>query len=212
VRGFHQVHLFAGIGGMPLGLRWAGVADDFAIWTGGFPCQDISGAGKRTGILGERSGLWGEFHRLIRLVRPRYVLLENVADIVYRGIDRVLGDLAESGYDVEWDCLPAASVGAPHIRDRAWLVAYPNGHGCTPSAGVPPRSQRRGMVGQPLLRYPPPLPAPHWRTDQPGVCRVADGLSVGLDRLRGHALGNAVAPQVVQYIAERILTAERNSA
>jgi DNA (cytosine-5)-methyltransferase 1 len=92
---------------------------------GGFPCQDISNAGRRAGINGERSGLWSEFHHIIRVLRPHWVLLENVAAILGRGAGRVLGDLAEIGYDAEWDCIPAAAVGAPHLRDRWFAVAYP---------------------------------------------------------------------------------------
>ncbi len=92
---------------------------------GGFPCQDISSAGKRAGITGERSGLWSEFYRLICELRPRYVLVENVEALVHRGLDRVLGDLATSGYDAEWTIISAASVGAPHLRERIFIVAYP---------------------------------------------------------------------------------------
>ena len=92
---------------------------------GGFPCQDISVAGKGAGLAGERSGLWSEYARIIGEVRPRYVIVENVAALLGRGIERVLGDLAALGYDAEWDCIPASAVGAPHRRDRVWLVAYP---------------------------------------------------------------------------------------
>ena len=91
---------------------------------GGFPCQDISGAGRKAGIDGERSGLWAEFARLIDELRPDIVLVENVADLLIRGIDRVLGDLAALGYAAEWHCIPACAVGAPHERDRVWIVAY----------------------------------------------------------------------------------------
>src|SRR5690606_35077008 len=82
-------------------------------------------AGKGAGIEGSRSGLWQEYARLIRELRPRYVIVENVAALRSRGLDRVLGDLAACGYDAEWDCIPASAVGAPHRRDRLWLVAYP---------------------------------------------------------------------------------------
>jgi DNA (cytosine-5)-methyltransferase 1 len=112
-------------------LRWGDVRTATAatlgpvdLICGGFPCQDISNAGGRAGIDGERSGLWSEFHRLIRELRPRYVLVENVAALLVRGLDRVLGDLAASGFDAEWDCIPAAAVGAPHRRDRLFVVAY----------------------------------------------------------------------------------------
>lgn len=93
---------------------------------GGFPCQDISVAGKGAGIEGERSGLWGEYSRLIGELRPRYAIVENVAALLGRGMGIVLADLASLGYDAEWHCIPASAVGAPHRRDRVWLVAYPN--------------------------------------------------------------------------------------
>ena len=89
---------------------------------GGFPCQDISVAGKGAGLAGERSGLWVEFARVIGEVRPRYVIVENVAALLGRGHGEVLGDLAALGYDAEWHCIPAAAVGAPHRRDRVWII------------------------------------------------------------------------------------------
>jgi DNA (cytosine-5)-methyltransferase 1 len=92
---------------------------------GGFPCQDISMAGKGAGIEGNRSGLWSEYARLIGELRPRCAIVENVAALLGRGLERVLGDLAALGYDAEWHCIPASAVGAPHRRDRIWIVAYP---------------------------------------------------------------------------------------
>lgn len=98
------------------------------VLCGGFPCQDVSAAGRRAGIVvGTRSGLWFEYSRIIRELRPRYVVVENVAALLTLGLDAVLGELAESGYDAEWDCIPASSVGAPHQRDRIFVVAYPAG-------------------------------------------------------------------------------------
>ncbi len=94
--------------------------------SGGFPCQDISVAGRGVGIKGERSGLWKEMLRIIREIRPRYVLVENVTALLGRGIGVVLGDLSEIRYDCEWDCISASAVGAPHQRDRVWMVAYAN--------------------------------------------------------------------------------------
>jgi DNA (cytosine-5)-methyltransferase 1 len=95
---------------------------------GGFPCQDLSVAGSRKGLAGERSGLWHEYARIIRLLRPRFVFVENVPAlrtlVSDDGLGRVLGDLAESGYDTEWDCVPAAAVGAPHVRDRIFILAW----------------------------------------------------------------------------------------
>jgi len=99
------------------------------IVCGGFPCQDISQAGKGAGLAGSRSGLFYELLRVVRLVGPRYIVLENVAAITYRGMDNVLGALAEAGYDAEWACIPAAAVGACHQRDRWWCVAYASGLG-----------------------------------------------------------------------------------
>jgi len=96
------------------------------IICGGFPCQDISLAGKGAGLAGERSGLWFQFHRLIKEIRPRYAIIENVAALRSRGLDEVLRSLAEIGYDAEWHCIPASAIGAPHRRDRVWIVAYSN--------------------------------------------------------------------------------------
>jgi DNA (cytosine-5)-methyltransferase 1 len=104
----------------------AGSVPGVDVLCGGFPCQDISLAGKGAGLDGARSGLWFEYARIIRELRPRYVIVENVPALRSRGLDRVLGDLAACGFDAEWDCIPASAVGAPHQRDRIWLVAYPN--------------------------------------------------------------------------------------
>ena len=100
---------------------------EFDIITGGFPCQDISVAGLQKGITKEtRSGLFYELIRVIRMVRPKYVVLENVAAILNRGLDIVFRELSEAGYDAEWSVIPASSVGACHKRSRWWLIAYPN--------------------------------------------------------------------------------------
>jgi DNA (cytosine-5)-methyltransferase 1 len=102
----------------------AGTVEPADVLCGGFPCQDISNAGKRAGIGGERSGLWDEYARIIGEIRPRYVIVENVAALLGRGIERVLGDLAALGFDAEWHCIPASAVGAPHRRDRVWIMAH----------------------------------------------------------------------------------------
>lgn len=93
------------------------------IVTGGFPCQDISAAGKGAGITGTRSGLWSEMHRIIREVQPRFAFMENSPMLTSRGLGRVLGDLAEIGYHAAWCVLGAADCGAPHRRDRIWILA-----------------------------------------------------------------------------------------
>ena len=94
------------------------------IITGGFPCQDISIAGKGAGITGARSGLWFEYWRLIRDLRPEFAIMENVGALTFRGLDSVLGSLAEIGYNAEWQDIRASDMGAPHKRERVWIVAY----------------------------------------------------------------------------------------
>ena len=106
-----------------------GIAVD--IITGGFPCQDISVAGKQAGIEGERSGLWSECARLLSELRPKYAIFENVTNLLTGDggawFQQVLWDISEVGYDAEWHCIPASAIGAPHRRDRVFIVAYPNG-------------------------------------------------------------------------------------
>ena len=101
---------------------------------GGFPCQDLSYAGKGEGIEGARSGLWKEYARIIGEVRPRYAIVENVSALLSRGLGVVLGDLAEIGYNAEWHCLSAGGIGAPHRRNRIWIICYPQ-HSDTDHAG-----------------------------------------------------------------------------
>ncbi len=103
------------------GKPWRGIVD---VISGGFPCQDISSAGKGAGIEGERSGLWSEMARIIGEVRPRYVFVENSPMLVSRGLTRVVSDLAKMGYDAQWARFSASNFGAPHIRDRIWIVGY----------------------------------------------------------------------------------------
>lgn len=114
-----------------------GIAVD--VICGGFPCQDISFAGKGAGLAGERSGLFYEVARLISELEPRYVILENVAALLSRGLADVLGTLASLGYDAEWHCIPASYVGAPHRRDRIWIMAY-----ARHSAGTRPKAVQCG--------------------------------------------------------------------
>ena len=102
-------------------LRADGIRVD--AMCGGFPCQDISVAGKGAGLDGERSGLWREYSRLVGELRPSVVFVENVGALRGRGLAAVLGDLAALGYDAQWHAVPAAAVGAPHLRDRVWIVA-----------------------------------------------------------------------------------------
>lgn len=104
-------------------LRADGISVD--VICGGFPCQDISLAGNGAGLAGERSGLWSEIARLVGELRPKFVIVENVAALLGRGLGDVLGDLASLRYDAEWHCIPASALGAAHRRDRIWILAYP---------------------------------------------------------------------------------------
>jgi DNA (cytosine-5)-methyltransferase 1 len=230
------------------------------ILAGGFPCQDISAAGAGAGIDGARSGLWSEYARLIRELRPRYVVVENVAALLGRGIGRVLGDLAACGYDAEWDCIPAAAVGAPHRRDRVWLVAYPQrtgleGLGTIAGESQEPKSWNGGPLADSAWDAEDGSASPSWSerervrpcgqrggaddqgwsvddtdggryglpegsllagwdgaldTDwwvvEPDVGRVANGVPNRVDRLA--SLGNALVPQIAEWIGRRIVSYE----
>jgi DNA (cytosine-5)-methyltransferase 1 len=239
--------------------------DPVDLVCGGFPCQDLSAAGRGAGIDGARSGLWSEFARIVRELRPRYVVVENVPALLTgkgkrweRGpIGRVLGDLAQARYDAEWACLSAREFGAPHLRKRVWIVAYPardaeagaeaqsrperqrTRAGCQRSraAGLADAAKRRGSrqpaaersrgpgglapdaqgsgreacgtdrvgEGQPTRR---PARAGWWAAE-PGVGRVADGVPHRVDRLA--ALGNALVPQIAEWIGRRISSTSRPS-
>ena len=109
------------------GRPWRGIVD---VVSGGFPCQDISSAGRGDGLDGERSGMWKHMARVVGEVRPRYVFVENSPMLTHRGGVRVIGDLAALGYDSRWIVMGAADVGAPHQRNRFWLVAHTKSNGC----------------------------------------------------------------------------------
>lgn len=106
------------------GKPWRGIVD---VVSGGFPCQDISVAGKGAGIAGARSGMWSEMARIVREVEPKFVYVENSPILTSRGLGVVLGDLAAMGFNAEWGVVSAADTGASHIRERIWIVAYSNG-------------------------------------------------------------------------------------
>ncbi len=126
------------------GKPWKGCVD---IVSGGFPCQDISAAGKGEGITGERSGLWKEFARVIDEIRPRFCFVENSPMLTSRGLGAVLGDLAEMGYDARWCVLGADDAGAPHRRKRIWILGYTSMHG-QPSTEERKSSDERSDNGQ----------------------------------------------------------------
>jgi len=188
------------------------------VVTGGFPCQDISTAGKRAGITAEsRSGLWSEIVRLVGELRPQYVIVENVSNLLNgpsekRGgwFGRVLGDLAEIGMCVEWNCIPASHVGANHGRDRVWILAYPQ---CVGRIGMAHGFKRQPTPfniesveqggANPLHLLPSVgelFSNPSWMPK-----RNDDGLSEGLGRIE--SAGNAVVPQIPELIGYAILNA-----
>ncbi len=160
---------------------------------GGFPCQDISVAGRGAGLAGERSGLWRDMARTIGMVKPRWIVVENVAALLSRGLEHVLGDLAALGYDAEWHCIPASAVGAPHRRDRIWIVAHAPCIVFDGGGGTGPGGWREFANGD-------------WWSIEPDVGRVAHGVPARVDRLR--ALGNAVVPQIPELIGRAIMEAD----
>ena len=183
---------------------------------GGFPCQDISEAGKRAGLDGDRSGLWFEYERIIRALRPRYVVVENVSDLLVRGFDRVLGGLAACGYDAEWQCLPSGAFGAVHSRDRVFVLAHNANGNDERAVGASSGQRKKAATNGSLLREGAErLPwrdttRPGWRgywANEPAVGRVANGVPNRVDRL--HGCGNAVVPQVAEWIGRRIVEANQ---
>lgn len=174
---------------------------DADVVAAGFPCQDLSNAGKRAGLAGDRSGLWREVMRAVRMVRPRFVLLENVAALLRRGVDKVLGDLAADGYDAEWDCIPASHVGAPHNRDRWFAVAYPERR----ERWQEPYLWPLGRMGREQQSVP-------WDRDWQSTLRefrgMDDGSAYRVDRV--DTIRNAVVPQIVTEIAKALATPTSN--
>jgi len=167
--------------------------------TAGFPCQDISFAGKGAGLSGDRSGLFWHILRTDGMVGFPKLLLENVAGLLKRGMGTVLGALAEVGYDAEWHCIPASAVGAPHRRDRIWIVAdaqrdqQPREKPCVGPFG------RMGRIEQSLAWDG------GWETTLSALRRMDDGLSRSVHRT--DTMRNAVVPQIPELIGHAILAA-----
>lgn len=230
--GYNQVHLFAGIGGFPYGLALAGFPQSIRVLTGGFPCQDISKAGKGAGLKGEKSGLWSEMYRLILEAidcdcRFDYILIENVSALTGRGLADILTDLAKAGYDAEWFCLRASDAGAPHARERIFLVVYTSGTGwrkrdlatiADHQGYIAGGSAENGIQGQlkPLMgrvldgisrwldmhRWPARRDKEQHAWEQPRV--IANKVAHRGARLE--ALGNAIVPQLVAEIGRAIIS------
>lgn len=175
------------------------------VISAGFPCQDISDVGRRAGIDGPKSGLWRECARIIGELRPAYVVLENVPALRARGLDRVLVDLWTLGYDAEWHIIAAADVGAPHLRERIWIVAYDQSLGRSTNGPVlrslPPRPIEKILHsatpvtvigGRQYLRIPENLLS-------------HDDVSEKLDRDAVRAYGNAIIPKIAEIIGHAVL-------
>lgn len=239
--------LFAGIGGLDLGLERAGMTcaaqveiDPFCrrvlakhwptvprfpdvrtftkdqingqidLIVGGFPCQDISAANHAgRGIDGSKSGLWAEFARLIRDFRPNFVFVENVANLCKRGLKRVLGDLAACGYDAEWDVLPACEFGADILRKRLFIIAQPKQ---MRRAWVLCNQSGIGVEPHPAWGPPDSLDTPDDRAKrieawlrQPAVLRSLDGIPSKLVECQLGGYGNAVVPQIAEWIGRAIM-------
>ena len=202
---------------------------------GGFPCQDVSLAGKRAGLEGKRSTLWSEFYRIICELRPRWVVIENVPGLlpINNGefFRKILRELAQSGYDAEWKVIPASAIGAPHRRERIWIVAHPCHDGLAQTEQVAentkkgigeiglwsgiercsnsiPNSNGKGLAKRKSIfgydgEKQSPLIRNDWWTSEPNVGRVADGVPFRVDRLK--QLGNAIVPQLAEWIGRRIM-------
>ena len=192
---------------------------------GGFPCQDISTAGKGAGLSGERSGLWKEMLRLIKEVKPVWVIAENVPALRSRGADEVLADLERAGYAAWPTVVGAVNVGASHRRERVWIVAHTDDDQYCRSSVDPPGTMQEGRVlqsrrtgdvshsdalrcntrrtGEPLLRSGLSGQTSGRFRPQSSVRRVADGVPARVDRLR--CLGNAVGPLIPELIGRAII-------
>jgi DNA (cytosine-5)-methyltransferase 1 len=180
-------------------LHADGIAID--VICGGFPCQDLSTSGSKLGLAGARSGLWFEYLRLVRELRPKFIIVENSPELLDRWMGDILGALASLGYDAEWHCIPASAVGAPHRRDRVWIVANATGVG-QPQSGRRVHSLRSTPNAYREANY---LVDAFQRGALPFVCGGHDGPTGSVDELT--ALGNAVVPQIVEQIGRAILAA-----
>lgn len=172
------------------GRPWRGHVD---VISGGFPCQDISPVGSRKGIDGPKSGLWVEMCRILREVQPRYVIVENSADLVVRGLGRVLGDMAQMGFNARWGVFSACSVGAPHVRRRVFIAADAYGFGLQAWPRCPGIGCREPKV--PNQQGWADAKPGRWWDAMPGIRVLDDGLAVPVAQLR--AVGNGQVPAVV---------------
>ena len=198
---------------------------------GGFPCQDISVAGRQAGLEGTRSGLFYEMVRIIRSVRPIYIVLENVSNIIAQRdtLNAVLSELHQSGYDGEWSIVSAADVGAPHLRRRwffiGWRRELANADGISGQwrgqRHQELHSHRRSTTNPPRPEAWPPKPGEMqlWQAlpvdNQPAICRGFNGVSTWLGNINRietlKALGNAIVPQCAELVGRRLLEIQRET-
>lgn len=179
------------------GKPWRGLVD---VVSGGFPCQDISSAGKGAGIDGVKSGMWYEMARIVGELRPEYVLVENSPMLIVRGLGQVLGDLSGMGYDCKWGVFSACALDAPHARERLFLLAHANGERL--QAGRPKGNERsgemaeRGQDKKHLHQAKVFTGRKVWpqRSPESSISGVADGVANRVDRLK--AIGNGQVPIV----------------
>ena len=179
-------------------IDWSTV-EPVDVICGGYPCQPFSLSGSRRGESDPRH-LWPYMRDAIRVLRPRYVVAENVPGHLSMGLDRVLGDLAALGFDAEWSTLSACSLGAPHRRSRLFILAHAaDGH---VSDHLPHRQRQadRDEPGRSRRRA-----WRNWWLSEPAVGRVADGVPSAMVREPLHALGNAVVPQVAELVGRRLM-------
>lgn len=169
------------------------------IISGGFPCQDISAAGKGAGIKGSRSGLWGHMHRIIGEVRPDYVIIENSPLLRKRGFEYVLHGLSEIGYDAQWQCLQGTFLGLQQRRERIYIIAYPEGK-------FGERESTKSVFREPYLPWELGGVYPGWGDrrglPEPRTFRSTNGIPDLMDRNK--CVGNAVQPLMAQYLFECI--------
>lgn len=184
------------------------------VITGGFPCQDVSTAGSMwftpEGTNAPRSGLWAELARLIGEIRPRYAIMENVPNLIAgdggRWFGRILSDLAEIGFDAEWHCIPASGIGAPHRRERVWIIAYPSGERLEGSSKAANDSGEGPQRGYQLFTGCSGIPWAAWETE-PSVDRVVNGLPRRVDRIK--AVGNSIVPQIAEELGRAICAMDK---
>ena len=166
------------------GRPWRGIVD---VVSGGFPCQDISAAGKGEGIGGGRSSMWKHMARIIGEVQPRYAFVENSPMLTTRGLGTVLGDLASLGFDAEWGVLSAADVGANHKRERVWILGYAN------SVRLERDASRHQLFSKKSSIFESNWRGSYWNDlPQPYYIRSSDGVAERVDRLK--AIGNGQVP------------------